>query len=125
MRGPRFNAIGRRRSGIELAFVANPRSLAIAAKLNRRGVTVCKHGRNPCTVFCGVGWFDGQWAPIEKRDRVAFVCNLLDDVTHQPRRHPSPVLHRGPEPARYFPLGLSTWSYRHGAPPRLEGYTPL
>lgn len=127
MRGPRFAQIRRRRSALELAFKANPRSLAIAAQLNRRGHTVCKHRRNPCTVFCGVGWYDGEWRPIPKPVRVAFVCNLIDDVTHRPRRFPGNVgkLNSGPQPREYWPMDPLPRGWRLCNPPPTPGFTRL
>lgn len=79
---------------IRTQFVKRPRSQAIADFLNRYGFQVCKHGRSPCYVFCGVrvsqpvselelrrrGSVGGQqlpWEPIPQPERKRWLHRVL------------------------------------------------
>lgn len=77
------------------AFVDDPPSHAIAAKLNASDTDECEHGRDPCYLRCGVrrrgginrdasnniasvGSASGRWEPIPKGRRLEWLAGEGD-----------------------------------------------
>jgi hypothetical protein len=59
-------------------FVENPPSDRIAAQLNELGTNVCKHGRNPCFVYCGVCQHPSfGWEPLLPERRAQWLGHVL------------------------------------------------
>lgn len=117
---------------VKAQFVARPRSVVLAKELTADNADVCKHGRNPCWLICGVKGFlknpghaDGgrrAWEKIPQTKRLRWLDDYISKTPNDPEAVITYITSMVRVSAKAIAAGVSTPCIEWVGPFTSEGY---